>query len=144
MFNIPVSIRNPIIVTQGYHKDHKSIDIKNIDFNGDGLPVYCITDSQVIRIGVTDSGSNYIYLLDTSNGFFYTYVHTVALADIEIGDTLKGGECLGISDNSGRSSAPHLHLSIWNNEGIRINPLDFLNMYYINWEYSSVAIRGEK
>ena len=48
-------------------------------------------------------------------------------AVVNVGDTVKKGQKIGLSDNSGASTGPHLHLGITVN-GVYYNPLAFYDM----------------
>jgi murein DD-endopeptidase MepM/ murein hydrolase activator NlpD len=44
---------------------------------------------------------------------------------VSVGDSVEMGEVIALSGNSGRSTAPHLHVEI-EREGQAIDPLDYL------------------
>ena len=44
---------------------------------------------------------------------------------VSVGDSVEMGEVIALSGNSGRSTAPHLHLEI-EREGLSVDPLDYL------------------
>ena len=67
---------------------------------------------------------NYI-VINHSNGYKTLYSH-LSLILVNEGDTVKQGQKIGESGNTGFSTGPHLHFSIYNDEGAAINPLGIL------------------
>lgn len=58
-----------------------------------------------------------------SGGYASLYGHASRLF-VQPGDSVSGGEVLGLSGNSGRSTAPHLHVEV-RREGEAVDPLRF-------------------
>jgi len=67
---------------------------------------------------------NYI-VINHSNGYKTLYSH-LNLILVNEGDIVKQGQKIGESGNTGNSTGPHLHFSIYNAEGIAINPYGML------------------
>ena len=60
-------------------------------------------------------------LLEHPEGYQSMYGH-LSRVTVAVGDTVSAGQVIGLSGNSGRSSAPHLHLEI-RREGRSLDPL---------------------
>jgi murein DD-endopeptidase MepM/ murein hydrolase activator NlpD len=56
-----------------------------------------------------------------SNGFRMLYAH-LSRRDVNVGQNVAGGQILGLSGNTGRSSGPHLHYGVSG-----LSPFDFVN-----------------
>jgi murein DD-endopeptidase MepM/ murein hydrolase activator NlpD len=54
-------------------------------------------------------------VLDIGNGFYANYAHfQPGSVKVQVGDTVKRGDVLGLVGNSGNSVAPHLHFHVMN------------------------------
>lgn len=77
---------------------------------------------------VLDTGDDSEYgsfiLLEHPAGYQSMYGHLSRLA-VKVGQEVEAGEVIGLSGNSGRSSAPHLHFEI-RREGRAIDPLELV------------------
>jgi murein DD-endopeptidase MepM/ murein hydrolase activator NlpD len=116
-FDYPVS--NPRI-TQGYGmtsyaragayggKPHNGID-----FGVSYTSVYAVKEGRVIGSG--DNG-RYAYgkwiAIDHGDGLVTLYGH-FSKKSVNKGDTVKKGEKIGVSGNTGNSTGPHLHFSVF-------------------------------
>ena len=96
-----------------------------------GLDVAVPTGSYVRAIAagtVRDAGRDSVYgrflRLTHRDGTQSLYGHASHLF-AEVGDTVDRGQVIALSGNSGRSTAPHLHLEV-RRSGRRIDPLQFL------------------
>jgi murein DD-endopeptidase MepM/ murein hydrolase activator NlpD len=86
-------------------------------------PVYAINDGVVTMAKrLTNYGNSIV--VDHGAHIFSMYLHLDRFA-VYSGDTVKKGDILGYSGNTGYSIAPHLHLSI-NVNGTSIDPLHFI------------------
>ena len=96
-----------------------------------GLDVAVPTGSYVRAVAagtVREAGRDSVYgrflRLLHEDGTQSVYGHASHLF-AEVGDTVEQGQVIALSGNSGRSTAPHLHLEI-RRSGRRIDPLRFL------------------
>lgn len=104
----------------GEDKFHNGVDLA-VDT---GTQVLAFADGTVDYIG--DSPEEYgLYLqISHANGVKSFYAHCSQLL-VRQGQTVKAGEPVALSGNTGKSTGPHLHLEL-KVDGVRINPI-----YYI-------------
>lgn len=104
----------------GEDKFHNGVDLA-VDT---GTQVLAFADGTVDYIG--DSPEEYgLYLqISHANGVKSFYAHCSQLL-VSQGQTVKAGEPVALSGNTGKSTGPHLHLEL-KVDGVRINPI-----YYI-------------
>ena len=102
--------------TSGASSNHQGIDI--------GVPVgtsvYAAASGTVIKNGYTSARGNYVEI-NHGNGNTTLYQH-LSTAAVKIGDTVKQGQVIAKSGNSGISTGAHLHFEMREN-GKAINPL---------------------
>ncbi|MFT8313042.1 MAG: peptidoglycan DD-metalloendopeptidase family protein [Clostridium sp.] len=90
-----------------------------------GTPIYALKDGVVIA---AESMSGYGNVVMINHGDITSvYAHNSSLA-VAKGQTVKGGQLISYSGNSGVSSGPHLHFEIRNSSGQPIEP----SGYYVN------------
>lgn len=87
---------------------HEGIDLKAEE----GTPVYAVADGFVTKAapdskGVDQGGGEMIFI-DHGNGIESRYMHLSGY-DVSTGDTVKMGQLIGYTGNTGDSSTPHLH-----------------------------------
>lgn len=114
--------RDPISGRQSFHD---GIDIRSPY----GAAVYSIADATVIEVGQSLLYGLFVRLrLDNGKQQQAIYGHLTALL-VRKGQQVRAGEAIGGSGNSGRSTGPHLHLSIFE-RGRAVDPARLLrNMY---------------
>ena len=114
---------------EGLHGGHLGIDLV-APF---GTPVFAAADGQVVRaecasmefanhLGKPDVpegrgryfGTN-IVIYHSTHQLYTLYGHLAAIA-VREGETVKQGELIGFSGNTGSSSGPHLHFAVANQE----------------------------
>lgn len=89
-----------------------------------GTSVYALTDGEVIYSG-TMSGYGNVVMIDHGS-ITSLYAHNSSL-QVRVGQEVKGGQLIAYSGNTGRSTGPHLHFEIRNNNGVAIDP----SSYYV-------------
>ena len=105
----------------GDTKFHTGIDLKAYY-----EPVYSIADGVVSFTGYGAVEGNYVVINHGQVSSVYCHLSKLLFA---AGDTIKAGEVLGISGNTGRSTGPHLHFGVrWRESDQKLNPQYFLNM----------------
>lgn len=75
-----------------------------------GTPVRAMAAGEARFAGMLDIRGNYA-LIDHGLGIYSGYAHLAEL-HLEVGQRVKAGQIIGLSGNTGRSSAPHLHWEI--------------------------------
>ena len=104
------------VATGGSDEAHPGIDV--------AVPVGALVRASggatVLQAG-EDKEYGLFVLLQHPDGYQTMYGHLARIV-VETGQPVRGGDVLGRSGNSGRSSAPHLHFEIRHN-GVAIDPL---------------------
>jgi len=112
-------------LTQGYNRVHKGIDLAAQV----GTPVYATQDGVVTHAGDGARapgvwGGTEIHVL--GKGIETWFAHLSKLG-VKHGDSVRAGQQIGLSGNTGISSGPHLHFGVfqggWPND---IDPLSYL------------------
>lgn len=96
---------HPITGEKG--KQHNGIDIGMKT----GTPLVAMADGVVTGIGSDDRSGNYVIYRTADGKARISYAH-MSEVTIKKGSTVKQGEVLGYSGNTGRSTGPHLHLRV--------------------------------
>lgn len=95
-----------------------------IDFRAPtGTPILAAADGKVIRAG-TNGGYGKMVDIDHGNGLITRYAHMSAIS-VQKGQTVTGGERIGLAGSTGRSTGPHLHFEVRRGQSA-INPTRFL------------------
>jgi murein DD-endopeptidase MepM/ murein hydrolase activator NlpD len=121
-------IRGRLTSTYGWRSDpisgvrrfHAAIDLAAPI----GVPVKAAMDGRVSAAGVNSTYGKFI-IITHSGGYQTLYAHMNAFA-VKQGAYVEQGAKIGEVGNTGYSTGPHLHFSIYRN-GKAQNPLDFLN-----------------
>jgi murein DD-endopeptidase MepM/ murein hydrolase activator NlpD len=107
-------------ITQGSHEGHVAIDF--------GVPVgtsvHSTMSGKVIYAGFNNEG--YGNLVIVENGAYKTYYAHLSSIPVKIGQSINGGEVIGLSGNTGNSTGPHVHYEIRKN-GVAIDPTTTIN-----------------
>lgn len=111
----------------GYRKDpftglrsfHNGIDLANKT----GTPVKCIMDGRVSEVGYSSIYGNYIIIVH-DGGYQSLYGH-LSKVYVKRGSNVPQGARIAAIGSTGRSTGPHLHLSIYKG-GKVIDPLSVL------------------
>lgn len=113
-------------ISRGFapHQTNPSMRHNGIDLaTREGTPVLVTADGVVEFSGEHDVYGLWI-TVDHGNGFVTAYGHNSLLL-LKAGDTVKRGERIAISGNTGISTAPHLHYEIIL-DGQTVDPSGFL------------------
>ncbi len=105
---------------------HMGIDIANAI----GTPIVAAADGVVVESGPA-SGFGLWVRIEHSDGFVTVYGH-INRSLVEVGEHVEAGEEIAEMGNRGQSTGPHLHFEVWNPDGEKINPLDWLNEHGID------------
>jgi murein DD-endopeptidase MepM/ murein hydrolase activator NlpD len=101
------------------YESHEGQDIEALI----GTPVRAAASGTIIIAGCQRGYGNVVYV-DHGNGISTRYGH-LSHIDVEVGQSVKQGELLGLVGSTGRSTGPHLHYEVRiNNEPV--NPRHYL------------------
>ncbi len=106
--------------TRGASSYHKGIDWATPT----GTPVYASCGGTVAKAG-WGSGYGYVVYINHEDGRQTRYGHLSKVL-VSAGQTVKQGDRIALSGNTGISTGPHLHFEILIN-GTQVNPLDYLD-----------------
>jgi murein DD-endopeptidase MepM/ murein hydrolase activator NlpD len=105
--------------TLGYYKDHTGVDLQARY----GTKVMAAADGTVSYAGYR-GGYGYAVIIDHGYGYQTLYGHNSKLL-VSVGQTIKKGQTISLSGNSGTSSGPHLHYEVRVNNN-PVNPTAYL------------------
>lgn len=106
--------------TKGASTYHKGVDWAVPT----GTAVFASSGGTVSRAG-WGSGYGYVVYIDHADGRQTRYAHLSKVL-VKAGETVKQGERIALSGNTGVSTGPHLHFEILIN-GSQVNPLKYLD-----------------
>lgn len=96
-----------------------------IDINAPYVQVVSSAAGKVVFAGGDPLVSYGYYVeVDHGDGYETLYAHFSSIY-VEIGEWVEGGQVIGLSGNTGRSTGPHLHFEL-KRYGVIQNPLQFL------------------
>lgn len=118
-----------VVLTQRFGK---TVDAKRLYVSGShsgvdfraavGTPIYAVADGIVEGVGDTDktcpkaSFGKWVFIRH-NNGLSTAYGHLSLIKAVE-GQSVKKGDLIAYSGNTGRSTGPHLHLTVYASNGI--------------------------
>lgn len=105
--------------SQDYHAKHPGIDYATKE----GTKVLCSAAGEVLSVYEDEHYGNVI-IVDHFNKYATLYAH-LQKSLVETGQSVKKGETIALSGNTGNSTAPHLHFEVMIN-GENINPESIL------------------
>jgi murein DD-endopeptidase MepM/ murein hydrolase activator NlpD len=115
--NTPFATQNPQIYNGRGHT--------GVDFAASiGTPVKAALGGTVTGVANTDvirgcySYGKWI-MVKHANGLSTLYAH-LSLQTVAVGDSVRTGQTIGYSGNTGYSTGPHLHFGVYATEGVRI------------------------
>ncbi len=123
-----------VVITQGYGMTsyakkgaYGGGPHNGVDFGaGTGTPVYAAMGGKVAAIGsMTKNGKWYGYgrwiAIDHGNGLLTLYGH-LSKQNVKKGEKVDEGEQIGLSGNTGYSTGPHLHFSVFSSDSFEVVP----------------------
>ncbi|HLG84027.1 MAG TPA: peptidoglycan DD-metalloendopeptidase family protein [Bradyrhizobium sp.] len=117
-------VRGKVIASYGAKTNGKSNDGINLAVP-EGTPVKAAEDGVVAYAGNELKGYGNLVLVRHSNGYVTAYAHASELL-VKRGDTIKRGQVIAKSGQSGEVASPQLHFEI--RKGSQpVDPLQFLN-----------------
>ena len=121
LFIWPVTGR--ITSSYGYRTDpfagtrqfHTGLDISAVE----GTPIKAAMAGRVSQIGYDDSYGNHV-LITHHSGYRTLYAH-MSVIRVKAGAYVETGERIGDVGNTGQSTGPHLHFTVYK-DGVTVNP----------------------
>jgi len=124
VYTLPFAKGESFLLTQGYDGDYSHQGENAIDFlMNEGTPIYAMRDGIVAEVVehnndgcaniscIKMANSVLVYHVD---GSFSRYSHLkLNGAEVYVGNQIEVGQLIGFSGNTGWSSEPHLHFSIF-------------------------------
>lgn len=120
-----------IYITQMFGKTVDSVRLyasgthNGVDFRAStGTPVMSMSDGTVLGTGDTDltcygaSFGKFVFI-EYNNGLSSTFGH-LSLIKVSEGQKVTRGEVVGYSGNTGHSTGPHLHVSLYASQAVKI------------------------
>jgi murein DD-endopeptidase MepM/ murein hydrolase activator NlpD len=117
-------VRGKVITSYGAKTNGKSNDGINLAVP-EGTPVKAAEDGVVAYSGNELKGYGNLVLVRHSNGYVTAYAHASELL-VKRGDTIKRGQIIAKSGQSGEVGSPQLHFEI-RKGSTPVDPLQFLN-----------------
>ncbi|PIB35810.1 peptidase M23 [Reichenbachiella sp. 5M10] len=120
---------DPILKTRKLHE--------GVDFSAPtGTPIYTTGDGVVKKIRTSFGGYGKQIEIDHGYGYVTKYAH-MSEFNVEKGQKVKRGECIGFVGHTGKSTAPHLHYEVIK-DGKKINPVYFFYQDLNATEYEEI------
>lgn len=125
IYRLPFAVGSNIRVSQGYNGglSHTGLSAYAIDFSVPiGTPIYAAREGEVVGVEVGNNFGgpdpqfrpfmNYVNIRH-NDGTLGNYYHLkFGGTAVKIGDTVKKGQLIAYSGNTGYTTAPHLHFSV--------------------------------
>ena len=125
---------NPILQKMEYH-------------NGLDIAVAENTQAVAVKSGIVTEVRNLetlgkVLKYETEDGYTVMYAH---LNDVLVkkGENVKQGQIVAMTGNTGLSTGPHIHYSIWRGDML-INPMQFVDLNYTEEVKAEYLARGVK
>lgn len=87
---------------------HKGIDIHAPQ----GACLVAVTDGLIV-FKAWDGACGWAVVIEDENGWNYYYGHLERFADVDLGQRVSAGTCIGYVGSTGNAGFPHLHFSIF-------------------------------
>lgn len=123
---------NPILQKMEYH-------------NGLDIAVAENTQAVAVKSGIVTEVRNSetlgkVLKYETEDGYTVMYAH---LNDVLVkkGENVKQGQIVAMTGNTGLSTGPHIHYSIWRGDML-INPMQFVDLNYTEEVKAEYLARG--
>lgn len=114
----------------------------------DGLDIAATEGTEVVAVksGVvtetrTSATLGRLLKFRTADGYEVMYAH-LSETLVKKGEEIRQGQAVARSGNTGLSTGPHLHYSVWK-EGVLLDPLPFVTLRYTEEVRKEYEARGE-
>ncbi len=127
LFISPLNVRWRLTSSYGYRNDpftgvrsfHTGMDMAAPH----GTPVQSVMEGRIARTGYNNTYGNYI-IVSHPGGYQTLYAHLSSIL-VKSGQSVSQGKTIGRVGNTGYSTGPHLHLTVYKN-GKMMNPATLL------------------
>lgn len=110
---------------------------QGVDFTvGEGSQVFATADGTVKEVVTRNASSGNTVVIDHGNSYETSYSHLDRIL-VARGRTVRRGDIIAYSGNTGLSLAPHLHYEIRHN-GMRIDPIHYFFMELDHKDYMKI------
>ncbi len=92
----------------------------------EGTRIFATADGRVSEVALRNSASGQTVVIDHGNGYTTSYSHLSKIY-VKRGTTVRRGDIIALSGNTGLSLAPHLHYEVRFN-GMRVDPIHYFFM----------------
>lgn len=118
------------VLTSAYGERENPILRKQENHNGVDIAVAEGTDVLAVKSGVVTEVRNSatygkVLTYETEDGYTVMYAHLSAVL-VQEGGSIRQGQVVAKSGNTGLSTGPHLHYSLWLGETL-LNPAEYLS-----------------
>lgn len=116
-----------------------------LDFHAPiGTPIYASGDGVIDEAKSGGGLGRYVKIMHKTAGYVTVYAHMSKIAPgLRAGKSIKRGDLIGYSGNTGLSEAPHLHYEVRDLEGNQLNPIHFLAPSLTPAEYERLMSEAE-
>lgn len=124
---------NPLLEKTEFHN---GLDIAVAE----GTKVLAVKSGVVTKIRQSDT-YGLVLEYETEDGFQVQYAHLQKTL-VKEGEKIQQGQAVAKSGNSGLSTGPHLHYSLWK-DGVLLDPMDYVDLPHTADVSAEYAARGE-
>jgi murein DD-endopeptidase MepM/ murein hydrolase activator NlpD len=107
-----------------------------------GNPVYATGDGTVSLVKHERGGYGNHIEVDHGFGYVTRYAH-LSRTDVEVGQKVSRGDCLGLSGRSGRITGPHLHYEVIYRNNY-VNPFHYMDLTIPSKDYFELVRKPAK
>ncbi len=109
-----------------------------------GTPVVAPGDGVVERIAYGPGYGRFIEIAHPETGYTTRFAHlSEVMPNLEEGDTVERGQKIALSGSTGRSTGPHLHYEILDEDGRPVNPIYFFAPSMTPEKYKALLKKAE-
>lgn len=118
-----------------YHPFYKTLQShQGVDYTiPEGSSVFATADGTVRDVAMRNSTSGVTVVIDHGNGYETSYSH-LSKSNVRKGQSVRRGDIIALSGDTGLSLAPHLHYEVRYN-GMRVDPIHYFFMELTPSEY---------
>ena len=122
----------------GFTKRHTGMDFACPP----GNPIYATGDGVVVKVAYERKGYGNHVMIDHGFGYKTRYAH-MSRIDVEEGQRVRRGDCIGLSGRSGRITGPHLHYEVMYRKDY-VNPAQYMDLDISTKDYFEMVRKPEK